>query len=218
MEEKNISQKESLELISKMIKETRTSIEKGGGNIFLLWGYLSLVASVAVYALLLQTGDYRVQYLWFAMPLIGYPAMYFMLKKKEKEEKVVTFVSKTIAKIWIVIGICALLLSLFMTINPMAFPILFVMALIINAGVALSGLVLEFKPISIAGFLGIFLSFGLLMIPGIEQILVFASFSIIMLIIPGHILNSASNKPSANLNTAPNKPSASNDLKMNSNV
>lgn len=205
MEEKNISQQESLELISRMIKETRNNLEQGGGNLFLLWGYLWLGISLIIYAMIVQGGDYRAQYLWFAMPIIGYPAMYFMLKNKKR--MAVTFVSKTIAKIWIVIGVCALLLSLFMLVNPMAFPIMFVMALILNAGVALSGLVLEFKSITISGFIGICLTFVLLLIPGIEQILVFAAFSIIMLIIPGHILNSASNKTSA-----------SKDLKLNSNV
>jgi len=191
MEEKNLTQQESLELISNMIKETRHNLEKGGGNYFLLWGYLWLVVSLAVYALVVQTGDYHAQWLWFAMPIIGYPSMYFMLKNKDK--KAVTFVSRVIYKIWIVIGLSALLLSLFMVINPTAYPILFVMALIINIGVALSGLVLEFKPVTIAGFLGIILSFSLLMITGIEQVLVFAAFSIIMLIIPGHILNSSRN-------------------------
>lgn len=191
MEEKNLTQQESLEIISKMIKETRTNIEKGGGNIFLLWGYLWLVIALAVYLLIVQTGDYRAHWLWFAMPIIGYPAMYFMIKKKRSNT--VTFVSKTISKIWVVIGTCALFLSLFMLIKPSALPILFVMALIMNAGVALSGLVLEYKPISVAGFLGILLSFSLLIISGVEQILVFGGFAIIMLIMPGHFLNSAKN-------------------------
>lgn len=191
MEEKNISQQESLDIISNMIKQTQTNIEKGGGAIFLLWGYLSLVVAIAIYLVVSQTGDYRAQYIWFITPLVGYPIMYFMLKKKEPA--VVTFVSKTIGKVWVTIGTAALLLSLFMLINPAAFPILFVMALLINIGVTLSGLVLEYKSISIAGFLGILLSFSLLVIPGIEQILVFAAFSVIMLIVPGHILNSARN-------------------------
>lgn len=193
MEEKNLTQQESLEIISKMIKETHTKIEKGGGNIFLLWGYLTAAVALAVYTVIVQTGDYRAQFIWFAIPIIGYPIMFFILKKSEKKHRVVTFIDKTISKIWIVTGTCALFLSLFMFVNPAAFPMLFVMALIINTGVALSGLVLEYKIIAITGFIGILLSFSLLIIPGLEQILVFAAFPIIMLIIPGHILNSARN-------------------------
>jgi hypothetical protein len=192
MEEKNLSQNESLELIARMIKETRNDMERGGGNIYLLWGYLWLFVALAIYGLVQYTGDYRVQWLWFAMPVIGYPAMYYMLKKKER--RMVTLADAVISKIWIVVGVCALLLSLFMVINYNAFPILFVMALLINAGVAMSGMVIKFKPIIVSGFAGIVLSFSLLLIPGVEQILVFAAFSVIMLIIPGHYLNTASKK------------------------
>lgn len=195
MEEKNLSQNESLELITRMIKETRNEMERGGGNIYLLWGYLWLVVALTIYGLLHYTGDYRASWLWFAMPLVGYPVMYFMLKSKKREA--VTFVGAVISKIWIVIGVCAMLLSLFMIVNHNAFPIMFVMALLINAGVAMSGLVIKFKPTIIAGFAGILLSFALLIIPGINQILVFAAFSVIMLIIPGHILNAACRKANA---------------------
>ncbi|NCB19653.1 MAG: hypothetical protein EOM61_08550 [Bacteroidia bacterium] len=192
MEEKNLTQQESLELISRMIKESRNNLEKGGGNIYLLWGYLWLATALAVYFTIILTGDYRGQWLWFAMPIIGYPSMLIMLKNRKKS--VVTFVDKTISKIWIVLGMCALLLSLYMMVDYSAYPILFVMALLINAGVAMSGLIIRFRPISVAGFAGILFSFLILMIPGLDKILVFAAFSVIMLIIPGHILNATSKK------------------------
>ncbi len=195
MEEKKLSQNESLELIARMIKESRNDMERGGGNIYLLWGYLTLIVASSIYGLLLYTGDYRVQWLWFAMPLVGYPIMYFMLKNRKS--RATTFVDAVISKIWIVIGVCALLLSLFMFIDYNSFPFMFVMALLINAGVAISGLVIKFKPTIIAGFAGILLSFSLLLIPGINQILVFGAFSVIMLIIPGHILNAASRRANA---------------------
>lgn len=187
MEEKNLTQNESLELITKMIKETRNNLERDGGGIYLLWGYLWFVVALSIYFLLLKTGDYRVQWLWFAMPIIGYPSMIYMLKKREKGA--VSFIGRVIGNIWITIGVTALLLSLFMLVDYKAFPILFVMALIVNIGVAISGLVIKFTPVIVAGFLGITLSFLLLIVSGPSQILVSAGFAVIMLIIPGHILN-----------------------------
>ena len=189
MEEKKLNQNESLEIISKMIKETRTNLERDGGGIYLLWGYLWLIVALAIYFLILKTGDYRVQWLWFAMPLIGYPTMIYMLKKREKGA--VTFVGRVIGSIWITIGVAAGLLSLYMLVDYKAYPILFVMALLVNVGVAISGLVIKFKPVIIAGFLGIALSFVMLMVSGPSQILVYAGFAVLMLIIPGHILNNA---------------------------
>ncbi len=192
MEEKNLTQKESLELITKMIRETRSNLEHNGGRIYLLWGYLCLVVSVVIYFLLAKTGDYRVQWLWFAIPLIGYPAMIYLIKKREK--RAVTFIGRVIGNIWITIGIAAGLLSLYMLVDYKAFPILFVIAMLISVGVAISGQVIKFTLLMVAGFLGILLSFLLLLVPGLEQILVYAAFPVIMLIIPGHILNAAGRK------------------------
>ncbi len=197
MEEKNLTQNESLELISRMIKETRNNLERGGGNIYLLWGYVWFAVSLVIYLLLLKTGDYRVQWLWFAIPVIGYPGMMYLLKKREKGA--VTFVGRVISSIWIVLGAVAGLLSLYMFVDYKAYPILFVMSLLINSGVAISGLVIKFRPVAIAGFFGIVLSFGMLMVTGLNQILIYALFALVMLIIPGHILNAACKKAKADV-------------------
>ena len=192
MEEKILSEKESLELISKMISETKNKLERGGGNIFLLWGYLGVCVSLIVYGLLNFTENYAVQWLWFLIPVIGYPAMFFMKGKSQKGS--VTFIGSVISKIWIVIGVCTILVSISILYDYTLLPILFIMSLLVTAGVAMSGLVLKFKPAAAAGFIGIILSFVLLLVSWRSQILVFAAMSAIMLIIPGHILNSAYRK------------------------
>ena len=196
MEEKILSEKESLELISKMISETKNKLERGGGNIFLLWGYLGVCVSLIVYGLLNFTENYAVQWLWFLIPIIGYPAMFFMKGKSQTGS--VTFIGSVISKIWIVIGVCTILVSISILYDYTLLPILFIMSLLVTAGVAMSGLVLKFKPAAVAGFIGIILSFVLLLVSWKSQILVFATMSAIMLIIPGHILNSAFRKQQKN--------------------
>lgn len=196
MEEKILSEKESLELISKMISETKNKLERGGGNIFLLWGYLGVCVSLIVYGLLNFTGNHSVMWLWFLIPVIGYPAMFFMRSKSQTGS--VTFIGSVISKIWIVIGVCTVLVSISVLYDYTLLPILFIMSLLVTAGVAMSGLVLKFKPATIAGFIGIVLSFALLLVSWKSQILVFAAMSAIMLIIPGHILNSAFRKQQKN--------------------
>ena len=47
MEEKKLSEQESLELISQMIRSTRKNMEGGSGNQFLYWGYFT--AGIAVF-------------------------------------------------------------------------------------------------------------------------------------------------------------------------
>ena len=46
MEEKKLTERESLELISQMIRSTRENMEVGSGNQFLAWGYFSALLSV----------------------------------------------------------------------------------------------------------------------------------------------------------------------------
>ena len=49
MEEKKLSEQESLELISQMIRSTRTNLEVGSGNQFLDWGYFTAALSVLLF-------------------------------------------------------------------------------------------------------------------------------------------------------------------------
>ena len=51
MEEKKLSEQESLELISQMIRSTRKNMEVGSGNQFLYWGYFTAALSVLLYLL-----------------------------------------------------------------------------------------------------------------------------------------------------------------------
>ena len=51
-----MNEKESLELITRMIQNSKKNMELGSGNIFLLWGYLSVVTAAVVLLLVWQTG------------------------------------------------------------------------------------------------------------------------------------------------------------------
>ena len=43
MEDKKLNEKESLELITQMIQNTRRNLDTGSGNMFLVWGYVSVL-------------------------------------------------------------------------------------------------------------------------------------------------------------------------------
>lgn len=191
MEDRKLSEKESLVLISQMINETKDRFEQRNGSIFLLWGYLTVTISVLVYVLLKVTGNYWIQLLWWLIPLIGYPVMLRMINKKNS--KVTTFIDRTISNIWIVLGVCAVITPL-LCFQFKNVPVLFIEALLINAGVAMSGLTLKFRPAIVMGFTGIFLSFGLWYIQGLEQILAFGFYIGLLMLITGHVMNYSRNK------------------------
>ena len=63
MEEKKISEKESLEIISQMISRTKDRYI-GNGNVLLLWGYLTVLVTVVIWALLAMTHNEMWHCLW----------------------------------------------------------------------------------------------------------------------------------------------------------
>ena len=49
MEDKKLNEKESLELITQMIQNTRQNLDTGSGNMFLVWGYVSVLVTCLLY-------------------------------------------------------------------------------------------------------------------------------------------------------------------------
>ncbi|MDO5523206.1 MAG: hypothetical protein Q4G48_04080 [Bacteroidia bacterium] len=186
MEEKQLNEKESLELISQMIRNTQQKLEKGNGIPFLIWGYATIVVSVLVWYLFSTTGNPQWNYLWFLIPVIGYPAMMWALRKQEKGVK--TYIDKIIAYVWIAFGVASLVVST-SAMFLWSLPILFIVILLMGIGTAITGLIIQFKPLIFSGFAGIILSYLCLIVKGYEVILVFALIFLVMMVIPGHILN-----------------------------
>lgn len=87
MENKKLNEKESLELISQMIQNTRTRVEKDGGTPFLIWGYGTVIISLLVWYMVASTGKYEWQYLWFLLPAIGFPGTLWVTRKNESPVK-----------------------------------------------------------------------------------------------------------------------------------
>lgn len=71
MEDKKLNEQESLELITRMIQNSKRNLEVGSGNIFLLWGYLGAVVSLVIFGLVLLTKNHAWNWLWFLIPLVG---------------------------------------------------------------------------------------------------------------------------------------------------
>lgn len=188
MEDKILTEKESLELISRMIQNTKMKMAKNSGVPFLIWGYVTIATSFIVWYMLTATDNYRWNYLWFLIPLIGGVLFLFYMKNKQKEVHARTFVDRTITNIWLVLGISAFVISLF-SMFVYSIPILFLMILLMGIGTTLTGLTIGFKFLMICGLIGIIMSFSCLFIKNTDQILIFAAVFLIMMVVPGHVLN-----------------------------
>lgn len=63
MEDKQLNTAESLDLIQRMITATREKYERGSGNMFLIWGYTSLIVVVITTLLVQLTQNYNYSFL-----------------------------------------------------------------------------------------------------------------------------------------------------------
>ena len=85
MEEKTISERESLELITEMIRQTKERLNVGSGNLFLVWGYVCTLVSLLVYVMVMYTHDARMSILYFLIPVIGACLQGYVLKHTRQQ-------------------------------------------------------------------------------------------------------------------------------------
>ena len=95
MKENNFSEKDSLELISQMLKQTKD------GNIFLYYGYSAFFISLIVFGFVYFTANNVWAALW---SLMFVPSVIICVKDKKDKPHVVTYMDKAIANTWLVIG------------------------------------------------------------------------------------------------------------------
>lgn len=144
MEDKNLNADQSLELIRRMIRDTRRHISTGSSNLFILWGYL-LAATAVVIFILLQTTDCRAwQWLWLPALAAGWGVTRWY--NRRRTEHVKSYTDRLLEQIWnSIAGIVAV--STFIICTDREWPVdpLFPALLLICAGLYISGTVIRNK-------------------------------------------------------------------------
>ena len=196
MEEKRLNEKESLELIARMIQNSRKNLQVGSGNQFLLWGWLGSIVSLLIMIMILYTKNYAWNWLWFAIPIIGWPTLRWQLRKSVNP--VITYTDKMLKVVWTSIGTIGMCGVFLMAIY--AYKMILVLPgvlTLIAVGVHISGGILENKFMQTAS--GI--AFGATIAASVrlaqgnigdlwwQDYLLFSICFIIMLVIPGYRLN-----------------------------
>lgn len=202
MEEKKLNEKESLELITQMIKQSRKNIAVGSGNRFLLYGYSAVILAVVVFALVYFTGNRLWAALWFAMFL---PFVYTTLYDRKHRPTVITYTDRMINETWKVIGTLFIITVLTMMIlgyvvGSVNFGLMMPLALIYcGIGTSITGLVIKDSVLAYLPLFGlIFAIYMLMTLPALHTPvtwhLYFGISFLIMMVIPGHNLNAKCRK------------------------
>ncbi len=190
MDDKKLNEKESLELIAQMIRNTRTKLGKNMGTPFLIAGYITVIMACTIWYFIESTGNYKWCFLWY----VGLVAI-FLLGSLTSRKRIVTpksYIDKILGYIWIEFGAVCILLSALAVFKPL--PMYFITLLMMGMGSMITGMIIRCNAFIIGGLLGILFSFGCLWLTGNDQNLVFPPAFIVMYIIPGHILNHKARK------------------------
>ena len=200
MEEKRFTEKESIELITSMIENTKKRLELGAGNILLAWGYVVTIVALTVGIGFYATRDINWYWLWFAIPVIGYPLHYVLSKQKEAKVLVKTSIDKFLSGIWAAVGAYFLLMMLvclgFGLNGYNAWGVMFLLTLpCCGFGTVATGVILREKTLLAGGFLSMLIGgvFIICYMTGLDifgyDIFAFAFCFAVMMIVPGHVIN-----------------------------
>ena len=199
MEERKLNEKESLELIAQMIQNSKKNLQVGRGNQFILWGWLGAITSLVVMGMLMWTKNPAWNWLWFAIPVIGWPTMMWQLKKEEKP--VVTFTDKVLKAVWMSIGSIGMLGTFLMAIYAKNMTLMLPgVSILIAIGVFITGAILDDRALKTRTFGALLL----IMMASCHIVFMqddfywyYITFSlgfIVMLVMPGYHLNKEAKK------------------------
>ena len=206
MEDKKLTEKESLEVITSMIARTKARY-LGSGNILLMWGYLAVFSSILVWILLAATQQNVWNWLWFAIPVIGMPLTSIMARREKRTDGAVTYSDKITSHLWSIFGVSEIVLtliclgfSLFGGIKCWTAMIVYTIIAAPFAEIA-QGLIVKEKSLTWGGIVG--LAIGMVLVccvTGKIPLLanwfmpLFILFWVVMMIVPGHIINHKAKK------------------------
>ena len=199
MEERKLNEKESLELIAQMIQNSKKNLQVGRGNQFILWGWLGAITSLVVMGMLMWTKNPMWNWLWFAIPVIGWPVMLWQMKKEEKP--VVTFTDKVLKAVWMSIGSIGMLGTFLMAIYAKNMMLMLPgVSILIAIGVFITGAILDDRVLKTRTFGALLL----IMMASCHIVFMqddfywyYITFSlgfIVMLVMPGYHLNKEAKK------------------------
>ena len=177
---KEMTAQQSLQLITESFNKSRKGILRNSAKYFLLWGALLTVTSLVIYLLWYLTGRPQWNFLWFAMPVIGYPAAAMMGKYDVSVPQ--NEVSKMLSGVWRVFGTFAITLSaIAICLVPMNVSLIIV--IIMGLAECISGVLLKNWPIILCGFLlGVCGAVVAMLVKSEAQLLIFTLGGVLLLV------------------------------------
>lgn len=182
---------QELDIIRRMRGEVMSRREVTGENLFLAWGYPTVVVLIVEFAVqLLWNADWT-QWIWVGIPLIGAPLMVNFLNKDYERTRRRTLDENVILMMWIFIGFAVCIGGVAMGFAGIFRQSFFsLLGLLCGMGCFMTGIILHFRPKIVCGIIASLCSVVPLFMQGALwpwQLLTTAVVVTVSLIIPGHL-------------------------------
>ncbi|MBK9793724.1 MAG: hypothetical protein IPP60_11710 [Sphingobacteriales bacterium] len=199
MEEKNITEQESLAIIQQMIAKSKQQLIDRS-KFFFLWGFAVLICAVAQYVML-KMNVLKSDEVWLAMPIIAIIHIY-IAAKEQKRVKIISHNTIAIGSLWMGLGVAFFALAFLSHRSYVntgtALDVLPLLILFYGIGTFVTGRILQFKPLIFGGLACFLLCILVTYIDGPEQLLILALSVVVSYIIPGIILKKEFNNQQNN--------------------
>lgn len=173
----------NLQYIRQMIDETRRSVSRHAGEPFLIMGYATVAVSLAVWYALRTTADPRWNFLWLLLMAAGAVTVL----RSRRRTCVRTTLSRMIGWVWCVLSVALFPACVAVHFQPLL-PILYVVTLLMGCGEAMTGLIIRQRCLTVAGLIGALILAPATLFAGRWLLPLFAAIFVVMMIIPGHVL------------------------------
>lgn len=182
-EEKQLTQEESLRIIHEMISAAKNDV-KADAFIFLLWGWLVFVASIAQFILINMAVEWN-SIPWMLMPLGGVITIIYSIRQGKKD-RTKTNVTESLKYTWIAFTAALFIIMFF---NSMTFlQVLPCIMVLYGMGLFLSGGALKFKPLIWGGIFCWVCAIAGFEVQNMYQLLILATAVFGGYIVPGYLL------------------------------
>ena len=182
---------EELDIITRMRGEVMQRRDLTGENLFLAWGYPTVIVLLVEFAALMLWNEDWCAWLWAGIPLIGTPLMIYFLNEDYERTRRRTLDENVILMMWVFIGFASCAGGAAMGFAGVFQQAFFAyLGLLCGLGCFMTGIILHFRPKTICGIVASMLSAVPLFFQGdlwLWQLLATAVIVTIALIIPGHL-------------------------------
>ena len=186
MNEQKFSPEQSLQLIQSMISKTKQDMSDNS-IYFLVWGWITFIACTGQFVLK-NIVNYEQHYQVWLLVVIGVVFSIWYGMKKEKKERVKTYMGESMKYLWIGMGISYFVLSMILSKIGWGSAVFPFFIMLYGLGTFVSGGFLKFRPLIIGGIIAWVLAIGAAYVEYDYQMLFGAIAILISYIIPAYML------------------------------